>query len=276
MLRLALLFSCIVGCYFLVGVYVLSAKIPRVLFPQVVLKDNTSEQFKFSVVDTDKNELLVRQYGETNQPCVIFFPGQHGGALKYEQNIFTEFNKHGFTVFSLSYPGQDNAQGQVDDIASLVELIATAISQVSARCEPQQVIIYGRSLGATVASFSHVETTISGIILESVAPTLSGAINHQLKRRWYLAPLTLLPVKLLIPNDYSLFKPLTNSKHIPVSIFQGKDDAITPLSDLLLHWKKNEGVVLHQVKKGTHGNTYQLAMSDIINTAKSMLLKRND
>ena len=41
-------------------------------------------------------------------------------------------------------------------------------------------------------------------ILESAAPSLSSAIRVRLDARWYLAPLSWLPVSELLEKDYSV------------------------------------------------------------------------
>ena len=246
---------------------------PRYLFPNIVLTSKTQELHKFEFYDSFKNELLVREYGGSEDQCIIFFPGRHGGVKKYEETLFKTFQTNYFKVFSISYSGQDGAIGQVHDIEVLVQLITDAMKAISLKCPPERTIIYGRSLGATVAAHSVRETEVSGVILESVAPSLSVAVNNYLNSKWYLSPLRALPISTLLPRDYDLSEPLSLLVTTPVSIFQGTNDSQTPLSQLQQSWNYGDNVLLHEVKSSEHSNTYIQATNEIVKVAKSMLVQ---
>ena len=275
--KIILVITCLLGVYFAFGAYLLSSLMPRYLFPPIAFSAPTEAVHQFEFYDAAKNQLLVREYGreydQATRQCLVFFPGRHGGVNKYEQSIFSAFQKHDFKVFSFSYPGQDGALGQVEKIASLVKLIEEAMQVILLECLPEKTIVYGRSLGATVAIHSISNTKVSGFILESVAPALSIAVNNHFNSTWYLKPLTLLPIALLLPKDYDLNEPLAALKTTPVSIFQGANDLQTPLSQLQQQWTYASNVSLHIVKTGEHSNTYSQAINDIVNEAKNMLVQ---
>lgn len=244
---------------------------PRYLFPKIPLTSKTAELNKLEFYDSSNNELLVREYGQSNEPCIIFFSGRHGGVKKYEDSLFSAFQRNGFKVFSISYPGQDGATGRVDSLTTLIELTNDAIRTISIRCSPEKSIVYGRSLGATVATYSLRDTKVSGIILEGVAPSLSIAVQNHLNSKWYLSPLQILPTDLLLQKDYKLSESLSLLKATPVSIFQGVNDTQTPLRQLKKSWDYGDNVSLHVVKKGQHSNAYVEAEDEIIAVAKRML-----
>lgn len=266
-LALSLLMIC---AYFSIGAYLLYAQMPRYLFPTIVLTAPTEALHQYEFYDAAKNQLLVREYGQDNAQCMVFFPGRHGGVKKYQETIFKAFQQNNFKVFSLSYPGQDGALGQVNNIASLIKLINDAMNVISLNCSPEKTILYGRSLGAVVALYTVGEAKMAGVILESVAPSLSIAVNNHFNSKWYLRPLTILPIALLLPKDYDLNEPLALLKTTPISIFQGANDSQTPLKQLQQHWSYSDNVSLHIVKAGEHSNTYSYAINEIINVAKSM------
>lgn len=268
--RIVIVCVIFIVAYFSIGAYLLYAQMPRYLFPNIVLTDQTEESHQIEFYDSFKNQLLVREYGQANAQCMVFFPGRHGGVKKYEETIFNAFQNNNFKVFSLSYPGQDGALGQVDNIAALITLITDAMSVISLNCPPEKTILYGRSLGSAVALHTVGKAKLAGVILESVAPSLSVAVNNYFKSKWYLSPLTILPITLLLPKDYDLNEPLVLLKTTPVSIFQGASDSQTPLKQLQQHWTYGDNVFLHIVKTGEHSNTYSQAINEIINVAKSM------
>ena len=271
MSRTILIFLLLIFVYFSVGAYLLCTQIPYFLFPDIALTSKTEELKKFRLSDTSKNELLIREYGKSEKQCIIFFPGRHGGIKKYEKTFFKILNDNNFKVFSISYSGQDGAMGEVNNIASLINLITDAIKEISLRCPPKKTIIYGRSLGATIAAYSAEKTKVSGVILESVSPSLSLAIKNHLNSKWYLRPLKILPINIILPKNYELVKPLSLLISMPVSIFQGTNDLETPLSQLQQSWVYSDNVSLHTIKTGVHSNTYIKATNKIVKVAEAML-----
>jgi pimeloyl-ACP methyl ester carboxylesterase len=262
--------------YFSTGVYVLSQKLPYYIFPKVNLKQiNTNEVQQFSFYDASKNELLVREYGYSTAQCIVFFPGQHAGVNSYERNMFSDFVRNNFKVFSISYPGQDGAKGEVTTIASLTALITQAMLAISLQCEPASIVVYGRSLGGTIAAVSMSKLinkiNVSGLILESVSPSLSVSIKNNLHDNWYLQALSLLPIAYLVPNDYKLNALLNSLNNIPVVIFQGDMDVKTPLHQLITPLNDSKNVNLIVIQSGGHSDTYIKAKNDIISAAHSML-----
>ena len=271
--RILLACSFLVCAYFSIGAYLLYSQMPRFLFPHIALTSKTEELHKFKFYDSLKNELIVREYGQSRKQCILFFPGRHGGVKRYENSLFKSFQNSNFKVFSISYSGQDGAIGQVNNIASLINLITEAMGTISLNCPLEKTIIYGRSLGATVAAHSVGETQVAGIILEGVSPSLSIAVNNYLNSKWYLSPLRALPTGLLLPKDYDLNEPFSLLLTTPVSIFQGTNDSQTPLSQLQKSWSYGDNVSLHIVKTGEHSNTYIQATNEIVKVAKDMLVQ---
>lgn len=267
-LKICLIF---IFMYFSIGTYVLFTKTPNYIFPNISLLSKTEELSNFKLFDSSQNELLIREYGESEEKCLIFLSGQHGGIKQYENKLFNIFKKNNFKVFSISYPGQDGAIGQVKNISSLLTLTTSAVNRISLQCPPNKTIVYGRSLGATVAIYSIKESRISGIILESVAPSLSIAIRNYLNEKWYFNPLNILPIEQLISKNYNLKEPLSLLKNRPVSIFQGSNDSQTPLNQLQEHWTYNNNVSLHIIKGATHSNTYTQGITEIIKVANNMM-----
>ncbi len=272
MYRILLISLLSICAYFSVGAYVLYEKIPSYLFPHIALAEKTEEILKFELYDSLGNGLLVREYGHSKEQCIVFFPGQHGGVKHYEKELFTAFQRSNFKVFSVSYPGQDGAKGKVESIATLIALINTAMETILLKCSSNELVVYGRSMGATVAAFSIDKSRVSGLILESVAPSLPIAISDHLNSKWYLKPLSLLPISTLLLHEYKLSDSFLMLKNIPVVIFQGDRDIRTPLKQLQKAWNYRNNVSLHIVKTGQHSNTYIQALDEIINTATNMVM----
>ncbi len=258
--------------YFSIGAYILQNQMPSFIFPLIPLEREASEIKKLELNDSSKNGILIREYGQFEKSCMVFFPGQRGGIHSYEKKLFSSFQKNEFKVFSISYSGQDGAKGRVNEIASLLELISDAMDIILLECSPKNTIVYGRSLGATIAAYTTSKLKLSGLILEGASPSLSIAISNYVNSIWYLKPLGLLPIYRLLPNDYKLKKSLSLLTEIPISIFQGAYDKKTPLKQLQQEWGYGANVSLHIVKNGNHSTTYIQALDEIISVAKSMVM----
>jgi predicted esterase len=144
--------------------------------------------------------------------------------------------------------------------------------KISTKCSASKTIAYGRSMGATIAAHSMANQKIAGLILESAAPSLSIAVNNHLRSKWYLTPLSLLPISTLLPSEYKLSGLLSLLKETPIAIFQGTHDTKTPLNQLENTWNYNANVSLHTVENGLHSNTHIKAQEEILKVAKSMVL----
>jgi hypothetical protein len=53
------------------------------------------------VAGSSGNEVLIRRYGKPDLGCVVFFPGQHGNAPRYDLRLFRTFTAEGIAVFAL-------------------------------------------------------------------------------------------------------------------------------------------------------------------------------
>lgn len=255
--------------YFGAGAWVLRSGLDRWVLPRVGNAAPSAAPFFLHISSENGNEMSVRRHGTATAGCVVFFPGQPGLVPAYEKQLFPAFSAQGISVLAVAYPGQDGATGtaKLDQILALATQVADA---AEAQCPNHRVVIYGRSLGAMVAAYVAGRAHPAGLILESAAPSLSSAIRIRLSARWYLAPMTLLPVSRLLAHDYSLTEALAKIGDVPSVVFQGTADSQTPLSAL-----RAAGLTGHlrvmPVSGGTHSTTDILAREQMVQAALAML-----
>ena len=254
------------------AIYLLMFALDSRLFPPVALDAATTETALFDVADTSGN-MLVRRYDAGQRGCVVFFSGQHGGITTYERQLFPHLRNAGLTVFSLAYPGQDGAHGEAQ-LATLHALIAQAMHTIQQTCPEEKTILVGRSLGAMLAAYTTNTYPAAGLVLESVAPSLSVAVTRSLQAKWYLSPLAALPIAAILPHDYSLTEALSDIPNVPVVIFQGTADTQTPIADLYESQAIPAHIRVIPVKGGTHSDTYQQAMAVYVETVLQMLANK--
>ncbi|WP_455204220.1 alpha/beta hydrolase [Kaarinaea lacus] len=222
------------------------------------------------MADSENNQILVRRYGDIEEKCVVFFPGQHGGISRYESSIFSKLITSGVTVFALSYPGQEGANGRYKRDAFL-HLLEKALATIGVYCEYEETVFVARSLGSSIALAATQFQTPTGIVLEGVAPSLSDALYARFQRTWYLKPLLALPLETLLQTNYSVFEPLTVLHSVSVVIFQGGLDEVTPIKNVKTLVAKLPWIKLIEIDNANHSNTYTKAGQQYVDTIVDML-----
>jgi acetyl esterase/lipase len=201
---------------------------------------------------------LIRQYGGARN-CVIFFPGQHGGISTYERILFPAIRQAGAAIYALSYPGQDGAQGR-SHRATILKDVAVAIAAIGREtsCQPNNAVFVGRSLGASVAVYAAQDTQPKGILLDGVGLTLTDAIHAAIERHTLMRPWVLLPLTRVV-QDESLVPVIRSLKAIPIVIFQGTNDQVTPFMETQARLAHEDNVRFFAVNGAAHNNAYMLA-----------------
>jgi len=220
----------------------------------------TSEIIRYKV-NINKDELVIRQYGvSSNTKCVIFFPGQHGGIKRYEKEIFKDIVDKEMTLFAFSYPGFEGASGK-SNFTSILDTSILALSRIENKtsCEIRSSVYLGRSLGASVALEVAKLSHPKAIVLDSLALSLSSSIRGKFKNSYLTKPLNILPIENLVDFNVSTKTSLNKLKKIPIIVFQGELDKITPLKNIDSLLKKYDNVTLNVIKLATHKNTHLLA-----------------
>lgn len=259
--------------YFTAAIYALRFQIDRMLFPYVAETNVSGAENTIRVVGPSGNGMLIRRYGNPRLGCVLFFPGQHGGLKSYEENLFPSYVANGIAVYAVSYPGQDGAPGR-SNVAEIQSLTLKAIDAVRDTCPLSKTVFVGRSLGSMLASYAAGASRPAGPVLEGAAPSLSSGVAAYMRRRWYLLPLTLLPLRTALAHDYSLSEALPTSPAFPTVVFQGANDDQTPVDALQISNTLPHNSQLVVVPNGTHANTYQLILPQFVHSAVMMLQAR--
>ena len=236
----------------------------KYFLPEIVFKkipDVDSNETSRTVVSFENSQALVRQYGSHLKPkCIVFFPGQHGGILRYESEIFQQVTDRGITVYSVSYPGFEGAEGNSTfNNIKTTTLAAVKYINENTSCKVSGAVYVGRSLGASVALIAAEKFKPKAILLDSVSPSLSRAIRVRFQSSVFTKFLNILPVESLISQDVAISKSLGKLEDLPIVVFQGEKDTITPISEVKLILANYANISLYSVPNGEHVNTHVLA-----------------
>lgn len=171
-------------------------------------------------LETPDGEKLIAWYGKAKpgQPTLLYFHG-NGGALEFRSASFRRYLDHGLGMFMLSYRGYSGSTGSPSEKANVADAKLAYEALQKEGVPPQDVIIYGESLGSGVAVQVATEKAASGVILDS--PFTSIAELAAGLYPW-------LPVNLLLKDRYDSIGHIRDV-HMPVLIVHGEADDVVPV-----------------------------------------------
>lgn len=154
----------------------------------------------------------------TGRPTMLFFHG-NGGSLGSRAHRFRDFMAAGYGIFMLGYPGYGGNAGRPSERAFI------EASQLSYRylrdqgVQPDDIVIYGESIGSGVAVQLAATVDARAIVLEApMSSTTDVASGHY----------PFLPVRYLLKDTFDSAAYI-GRVDMPVLIMHGDQDRIIPL-----------------------------------------------
>jgi len=152
---------------------------------------------------------------------VILFCHGNAGNISHRLDSIQIFHQLGLDVFIFDYRGYGQSQGKPTEQGTYTDVEAAWRYLVEERqVSPDDVIVFGRSLGAAVAVWLAQSHTPRALILESTFTSLPD-----IAARLY----PYLPVRLLLRFEYNTAEYL-GRVNCPVLIVHSRDDEIMPFS----------------------------------------------
>ena len=150
------------------------------------------------------------------KPVVLYFHG-NGGALRYRVERFHKLIKDGIGLVAIEYRGYGGSEGSPSEQGLFADGQA-AYAFAAAHYQPEQIVLWGESLGTGVAVYLAAEKPVGRVILE--APFTSAAAVAAL-RYWFL------PVRLLMKDQFRSDERIQNVT-APVLVLHGVNDHVVP------------------------------------------------
>ena len=152
---------------------------------------------------------------------VILFSHGNAGNISHRLDSIQIFHQLGLDVFIFDYRGYGQSEGKPTEQGTYKDAEAAWRYLIEERqVKPNEVIIFGRSLGGAVASWLAQSHTPGGLILESTFTSLPDIAAG-------LYPY--LPVRLLLRFEYNTAEYL-GRVDCPVLIVHSRDDEIMPFN----------------------------------------------
>jgi uncharacterized protein len=150
------------------------------------------------------------------RPVILYFHG-NGGALRYRVERFRKLTKEGLGLVAVEYRGYAGSEGSPSE-AGLFADAEAAYTFAANRYRPEQIVLWGESLGTGVAVYLAAEKPVGRVILE--APFTSAAAVAA-ERYWFM------PVRLLMKDQFRSDERIGNVT-APVLILHGTNDRVVP------------------------------------------------
>lgn len=178
------------------------------------------------------------------QATLLFFHG-NAGNISHRLESLAIFHELGLNIFIFDYRGYGYSEGKPSEEGTYQDALAAWRYLTESRhLSPEQIIMFGRSLGGAIAAWLAARRQPRGIILESAftsVPDLAGEI------------FPFLPTRLLSRFQYNTRAEIARL-HCPVLLIHSPDDDIIPYhhSQTLLQAAPDPKFFL-QIKGGHNG-----------------------
>jgi len=152
---------------------------------------------------------------------VLFFHG-NAGNISHRMDSIEQFHQLGLNVFIIDYRGYGQSEGEMTEAGSYRDAEATWSYLINTRSiNESEIIIFGRSLGGSIAAWLAERITPAGLIVES-----SFSSVPSMGRRFY----PFLPVSLLSRYQYNTKKSIA-AISCPLLLAHSRDDEIIPFEE---------------------------------------------
>lgn len=173
------------------------------------------EELNFPIEEGSINAIHARTEGE-RKGVVLYF---HGNAdnLNRWGHVSSDFLRRDYDVIMMDYRGFGKSDGKATE-KNMYEDASTIYNYALKDYRPEEIILYGRSLGSGVASDLASSVKANKLLLETPFYSIPDVVKEK------------YPFVLLVVNMNFQFPNFQNIEQldIPVHIFHGTKDKIVP------------------------------------------------
>jgi fermentation-respiration switch protein FrsA (DUF1100 family) len=174
-------------------------------------------------IRTSDDVLLHGWYVPVSRPraVVLFFHG-NAGNISHRLDSLKIFHDLNLSTFIFDYRGYGQSEGKVSEQGTYLDAEAAWLYLTKQRqIAPDNIVLFGRSLGAAVAAYLATKQNPKALIIESAftsVPDMAGRVYP------------FLPVRLLTRYNYNT-RQYVESIRSPILIIHSHDDEIIPFDN---------------------------------------------
>lgn len=187
--------------------------------------------------------------GETGKPVVLFFHG-NAGNISHRIDNLRLISEMGLSVLIFDYRGYGRSAGSPSESGFSKDALAALNWLKGQGWESDQIIYFGRSLGAAVAVTLADKQEPAKLILETPFTSVQAMGRHHY-------PLLNMTLGWLLRDRFDNLEKI-GRVDVPLLIFQGDRDSIVPESMAReLFAAANEPKTFHLIQGADHNDTYE-------------------
>ena len=175
------------------------------------------------VLATADGERVMAWYApaKPGRQTVLYFHG-NAGALDSRAERIARYTAHGLGVFIMTYRGFAGSSGHPSEKANVADAKLAFDTLVGLGVDPDDIVVYGESLGTGVATQVAATRPVGGLVLEAPYTSMVdlAALHY---------PLLALPGRLFMRDRYDTRRHIA-SVTAPLLIIHGEADGIIPVS----------------------------------------------
>lgn len=209
------------------------------------------------VLDTPDGAKIVTWYAKAKpgQPTLLYFHG-NGGALEVRRERMAKYLARGRGVLMMAYRGYSGSTGEPSETSLVADAKLAYQALIEDGLKPEEIILYGESLGAAVAVQVASELPVRGVVLDS-------PFNSLVDRAKWSYPW--LPIRLLLKDQY-LSDAHIKRVRAPVFVLHGALDEVTPVEmGRALFEAANEPKEIAVLPGAGHNDHYMFGSFEAIN-----------
>jgi fermentation-respiration switch protein FrsA (DUF1100 family) len=172
------------------------------------------------IIATPDGEHLVTWFAPAapGRPTILYFHGNAGSLANRSERV-RRLLARGWGVLFMSYRGYSGSSGKPSESANVADAKLAYDVLRKAGVVPDDIIVYGESLGSGVAVQVAAEKQVGGLVLD--APYTSIVDVAEVSYPY-------LPVRPFIFDRYETMRFLPNVK-APLLVMHGEDDRVIPV-----------------------------------------------
>lgn len=153
------------------------------------------------------------------QPTLLYFHG-NGGSLETRSERIRKYVAKGYGMFMMTYRGFGGSSGSPSEAANVGDAKMAYDALVANGVDADDVIVYGESLGSSVATQVAAEKRVGGLILDApYTSTVDLAALHYPQ----------LPFRWLMRDRYETLRYI-GKVTAPLLIVHGEEDDVVPVA----------------------------------------------
>lgn len=212
--------------YLVVGIALFFLQDKFLFHPETIARE---KKFSFSIPYKEANVALNNEYNmnvvqflahdSMARGVVLYFHGNRKN-IEWYARYAPIFTKKGYEVWMIDYPGFGKSTGKLteDELYDFAEQLYT---MAKSKFKPENIVLYGKSLGTGIAAWLASKRTSKRVILETPYYSMTSLVSHYFP---------VYPVSRILKYHLPTYTYLS-IVNAPVTIFHGTNDGVIPYSN---------------------------------------------